>query len=222
MSFSDETIQFLMENRINNSRDWYQTHKPQYQELVLKPQMELVERLTPVMLSIDPELVVEPKVDKTISRIYRDTRFSRDKSLYRDVAWCVFGKDKKRFLNAPGFVFEFSPYQFRWGCGWFSTPTETMQAMRRLILEKDKSFLAARRAYEKQTTFDMEGESYKRPKYPDQPAELQTWLNRKSIAFLHNSEDFDLLFSEDLPEVIAKDFLLLKPIYEFLCKACGY
>lgn len=219
MPFSAETLDFLVKNRIHNSREWYHAHKDTFQKVVLQPMRELVEYLTPAVNEIDPLLICEPKVDRSISRVYRDTRFSKDKSLYREVMWCMFVRDKREFSCSPGLFFEFSPDGFRYGGGYYHTPTKTMEAARELILEKDKTFQRALKAYESQDVFALEGDMYKRPHYPDSPERLRSWLERRNISFLHNSENFDLLFSEELPRVLEQDFRLLKPMHEFLCAA---
>lgn len=219
MALSAKTLDFLVENRLNNSRDWYQAHKAGFQSLVFEPMAGLVEQLAPAMREIDPQLVTEPKTDRTISRVYRDTRFSKDKSLYRDVMWLVFLRDKKAFPDAPGFFFEFSPQGFRYGCGYYSAPPKLMDAIRSLVLNHDRSFLLARDSLAAQPVFTLEGEKYKRPRYPDAAPEEQDWLDRKGISFLHNSKDFDLLFSDRLADTLSQDFELLKPAYEFLCRA---
>lgn len=218
MPISEKTLDFLFENRLQDSRGWYQEHKGQFQEYVLAPMIELVENLAPFMQAIDPQLITIAKVDKCISRVYRDTRFSKDKTLYRDVMWCVFCRDKKEYQCPPGFVLEFSPRGFRYGCGYYDIPAKNMAVLRDMVLKGDKTFQAAQKAYQSQNLFVMEGELYKRNHYPDQPEEKQDWLNRKCIAFLHNSEDFELLFSEDLYLTLAEGFQTLKPMYDFFCK----
>lgn len=219
MPITPKTLDFLAENRIQNSRVWYQEHKPQYQEFVLEPLKELAGRLEPVMLNIDPLLVTEPKVDRTISRIYRDTRFSKDKSLYREVMWCAYERNKKEFPDMPGFFFEFSPDGFRYGCGYYQAPARLMQAARELILEKNPIFTKVFEAMERQTEFQLEGAFYKRSKFPDQPEELRQWLDRKNLDLIHNSKDFTLLFSDTLWETLAQGFQRLAPFYRFLCRA---
>ncbi len=87
MPITENTLNFLTEYRRQNSKNWFHENRPGYMNDVLEPLMELVEALTPVMLEIDPHFETNTKVGKTISRIYRDTRFFRDKSLYRDVMW---------------------------------------------------------------------------------------------------------------------------------------
>lgn len=222
MPFSQKTLEFLAENRIRNSRSWYQEHRKEYEELVLRPFVEFVQKLGPAMLKIDPLMVTEPKVDRTISRIYRDTRFSRDKSLYREVMWCVFCRDRKADPFAPGFALELSPDGFRYGCGYWQTPPKVMEAVRTLILAGDGRFLKAQKALSKQMVFEMEGDCYKRSRYPGQPAEIRNWLERRGVSYMHNSRDFDLLFSEELPDRVAEGFGLLVPFYDFLMAADEY
>jgi len=74
-------------------------------------------------------------------------------------------------------------------------------------------------AAEKQTVFSMEGDMYKKSKYPDQPDSIKNWLDRKDICFIANSTDADLLFSDKLADRLAQDFKLLEPVYQFLMKA---
>lgn len=217
MPITPKTLDFLIENRLRDNREWFQEHKKEYKELVLAPMMELVQKMGPAMLEIDSQMVVDPKVDRTISRVYRDTRFSKDKSLYREVMWVVFGKDRKEYPLSPGFVLEFSPDGFRYGCGWYQTAPKLMQALREMILAGDRSFVAAKKAFDSQKVFEIIGDSYKRSRHPDQPEELRSWLDRKSICLMHNSKDFDLLFSDRLGETVMEAFKTIQPVYEFLC-----
>lgn len=221
MPFSEKTIDFLVENRLQNSKPWFEQHREEYKNYVIRPVTELIERLAPVMHGIDIELIAEPKVGKSISRIYRDTRFSNDKSLYRDVMWAVFFRDRKTYAGYPGFFFELSPSLFRYGCGFYQADTKIMNGIRQLVSANGRIFQDALQAYKAQDVFSMEGEFYKRSKFPDMPPEMQNWADRKNIAFIKNSTDPIQLFSENLADKIGADFKLLAPIYNFLMKAAG-
>lgn len=217
--FFQQTLDFLVENRLRNSREWFRTHKEQYQKFVLEPFVELAARLGSAMLELDPLLVVEPRVDRTISRIYRDIRFARDKSLYRDVMWCAFQRDRKVYGEPPGFVFELSPTGFRWGCGYYQASPGLMRAMRELILEGARSFQRAQAAVGTDGRFAVEGDRYKRSPCPDRPEELRDWLDRRCISLMHSSRDFDLLFSGQLCVRLEEDFRRLEPVYDFFWEA---
>ncbi len=219
MGFTRQTLEFLSENRRQNHKMWFEAHKADYQTEVVAPLAALTRELAPELHAIDNELICIPAVGKSISRIYRDTRFSKDKSLYRDVMWCVFMRDKKLYHGLPGYFFELSPRGFRYGCGYYQADTDSMEAIRRLILNRDQSFAAALKSYEKQDIFAIEGDLYKKSRYPEEDERLRNWLDRKNICLIHNSRDFNLLFSETLAQTVAAHYRMIAPIYDFLIKA---
>ena len=80
--FPPEAMQFFRGLARNNNREWFLPRKPIFEEKVKQPMRELVEAVNAAMKSFAPEYVTEP--DKAIYRIYRDTRFSKDKTPYKD------------------------------------------------------------------------------------------------------------------------------------------
>ncbi len=116
----------------------------------------------------------------------------------------------------PGFYFEIGQYGFSYGCGFYQASTAFLNAMRGLILADAPEFLAAEKAYRSQSVYQMDGECYKRPHFPDYPREKREWLERRGVSFNAESRDFALLFSEKLSEKLAADFRLLAPVYRFL------
>lgn len=219
MAFSEKTLDFLFENRLQDSRDWFLEHKEAYQTLLLEPMKDLVRSLTPIMLEIDGELTTEPRVDKTISRLRRDTRYSHDKSLYRDTMWLIFKRGKMHGAEVPGIYFEITCDGFNYGCGFYRASTAYMNTMRKLILQGDPMFEKAKKAYLSQKLFQMEGELYKRPHYPQQSEEDRQWLERRGISFVAESNNFNLLFSDRLSQKLAEDFRIIAPAYHFLLHA---
>lgn len=217
--FSQKTFDFLFQNRMNNSKEWYTEHKSDYNDYVLKPLADLATELAPAISAIDSHIVTEPKVDKTISRIYRDTRFSKDKMLYREEMWLSFRRDKKAFPNYPEFFFVVMPNEYIYGCGYYAATADAMDSVRRLILDDHPMFLKALKAYENQSDFVIDGDVYKKSKYPNQAENIRTWLDRKSICFMCKSTDFSLLFSDNLSEKLASTYKQMEPIYNFLTYA---
>ena len=215
--FTQETLVFLEENRLKNDKEWFEANRGKYNNVVLAPLISLVEELTPTLLDIDSQLLCAPKVNGTISRIWRDSRFSKDKSIFRDMMWCMFVRKKN--VGLPEFFFVVSPQEFFYGCGYYSASPASMESLRRLILAGDKGFKAALAAYESQNTFRIDGDMYKRSRHPEAADNLKPWLDRKSICFLHNSTDFGLLYSEGLADRVAQGYKTLAPIYDFLLKA---
>ncbi len=216
MPFSKKTLDFLVENRMRNDRPWYNAHKEQFAEVVLRPFQELVVALAPTMRELDPLLELSPKVDKTISRVYRDTRFTHDKSLFRDVMWIAFRRPKQAGpWESPVYWFELSPRGLAWGCGTYKAPTDFLAIMRQRILAGDPMFEKAREMVESQDRFSLDGERYKRSKHPGQPESMRFWLDRKSVGLSTESKDFQLAYSNRLAGQLAEDFRMLHPMYRF-------
>ena len=209
--FSRETTDFLFENCLHNDKVWFNEHKQRYNDHVIAPLTSLAEALTPTLLDIDAQL------KGSVARIWRDARYAKDNALFRDTMWCMFIRQKN--MGLPEFFFVISPDRFLYGGGYYSAGTASMERVRRLILANDKDFQAALAAYESQDTFALEGEIYKRSRHPDTSEKLRHWLDRKTICFVHNSSDFDLLFSSELAATIAAGYKTLAPMYHFLMKA---
>ncbi len=223
MSFSGytkEALMFLFENRMRNDKAWYDSHKDVYKKYVYNPSMELIVELAPTMKEIDGSIITVPS--KLISRVRRDTRFTKDKTLYRDNVWIVFLRDKSQMSTSPCFWFGLDQTGSSYGVGYYKAEAASMAHMREMIIKKHPAFLKALQCYESQDEFVIGGDMYKRSKYPDQPKQLKSWIDRKNIFFECVQKDFDLAFSKDLPETLKKGFKGLKPIYDFLLLTGDY
>lgn len=219
MNFSQKSLDFMAENRLRNSREWFHEHRGEYEEFVLEPMCELVESLTPFILSVDDSLICVPKIGKSISHINRDTRFSKDKLLYRANIWCVFMRDKKLYDGMPGFYVDISCEGLDLGCGWYKTSTQTNEAIRSLILSDDKAWKAAKRAFDRQDVFTMYGDRFKRSRYPEQSEAKREWLDLRNYGVSASFDDLQLVFSDDLASFVTGSFTKIVPVYSFFAKA---
>lgn len=222
---TQETLDILVENRLNDSKIWYEQQKPEIKRLVIEPFFEIIEELAPTMLNIDGEMIVEPKVDRTLSRIYRDTRFFKDKTRYRDSVWLHFNRDKNLYPGYPGFFFELKPIFAWWGCGFYPVDSAMTESYRKMILDRDLIFMQAKEAVDYQlidakSTFVLDDmDKYKRTKYPQEPEEYRNWLDRKAVYLVHTEPDPTAVFTDDLAKRLAEDFKSLIPLYRFMCAA---
>ena len=220
MPVTPEFFSFLVENRLHDSKSWFEAHREDYNRLVLEPLRGLVEEMAPILLEVDPLLVTQPRVGKTISRIFRDTRFSRDKSAFREHLWISFHREKReRFQPMPELFLDLSPEGYCYGCGWYSPGPELMDTFRRLVLEGDETARRAVRAMARQKLFQMEGDLYRRPKHPQAPAEIFPWVNSKELYFTRAGNDPAFLYAPDLGKRTAEELTVLAPFYQLLRKA---
>ncbi len=215
MNFTQQSIDFLFENRLHDSRDWYQQHKHIYQETVIAPMTELINTVQPVMAEIDELIACDPK---RISRIFRDMRMHPD-SIFRDHIWYTFSRTREQFQALPGFYFSIGASGISYGMGYYCASTRSMQAVRKLILADDKSFKKALKAFEKQDVFEMYGDMYKKDHYPEESDAKRNWLNRKTIGLSFDTNDPEIMFSPALAQKVAEDFRSIAPVYHFFMQA---
>lgn len=211
--FTEQTIQFLLDVKEHNSKDWFERNRPVYERELLEPMRDLVADLSGTMLAIDPELETRPAVGKTISRIHRDTRFSRDKSLYRDTMWITFKRRSEKWTDSPAYFFELRPDGYRYGMGFYAASKATMVKLREWIDEEPEDFARTTSFYERQRTFVIEGECYKRVLDPDKPESVLEWYQRKNIYLTCNRAIDELLFSSRLADEVASGFEMLGGLY---------
>ena len=216
MPFTPEAPQFLFENYTRNDKEWFKANKETYEREVLVPMREMIEYLTPLMKRIDSRIVCSPK---KISRIYKDVRLMRDGMFFKKSIWFSLMRPKEQYVSKPEFFFWISPDDFGWGCGYYHIPTHVMDTVRTLILNRDKAAMKALDAYDRQESLVLDGEPYKRDRFPNEPLRFKNWLNRRNLAVLHTSDDAELFFGDKLCERVKADFERIAPVYELFIKA---
>jgi len=214
--FSQQTLVFLRTVREKNSKAWFKANKYIYHEHLLHPLQNLVSELGEAMLDIDPAFETRPAIDKTISRIYRDTRFSKDKSLFKNNMWITFKRPSKDWKDAPCYYFEIFPNWYRYGMGYYSASKATMVRFREAIDENLGEFLDVISFFKNQNLFQLEGEKYKRLIENDHPPEIDEWYQWKSFYLVCNREIDEVLFSPKLVDELILGFMMLKPLYQYL------
>jgi len=205
--FSPKTLKFLRGLKANNNKAWFQAHRADYEDYVLQPLRELVMDLGDFMLDIDSSFEITPAVNKTISRIYRDTRFSKDKSPFRSIVWFTFKNQKKDWAtHVCGYFFELSVNSYRYGMGFYNAASAIMSRFREMIDDNPKEFLKAISFFDKQKTFVLEGENYKRIIDKTKPEKIQEWYQRRNMYLVCNRKIDDVLFSSKLADDLIYGF----------------
>ena len=214
--FSPETLKFLRNLGKNNSKSWFEKQRDVYDAHVLKPLRQLVMELSDFMLTIDAGFETRPVVNKTISRIYRDTRFSKDKSLFRTNMWITFKNSNPDWKAKPSYFFEIFPDWYRYGMGFYSPTPATMAKLRKKIDAESPDVMHVMELVKGQDIFDLAGDKYKRVLAPEKPLEIQEWYQRKDLYLVCNRPADDLFFSNDLVNVLISGFQLIAPVYDLL------
>jgi uncharacterized protein (TIGR02453 family) len=131
MNFPAETLRFLRALKRNNRREWFEAHRGDYQAYVRQPMTAIVERLAVDLRGFAPELVASPKV--SMYRIYRDTRFSDNKTPYKTHLAAVFPTRGLAKHEGAGTYFHIAADEVWIGGGMYSPQPPQLFAVRRHI-----------------------------------------------------------------------------------------
>jgi uncharacterized protein (TIGR02453 family) len=135
-----DTLKFLRALKRNNRREWFQPRKEQYDAQVRAPMLALIERLAVDLRAIAPDIVVDPKT--ALYRIYRDTRFSENKTPYKTHVAANFPSRGLPKHEGAGLYFHVSPDDVWIGGGMYAPQTSQLQAVREHIAANVKRLRA--------------------------------------------------------------------------------
>ena len=142
--FPQEGLQFLRSLKRNNRREWFQERKAAYEEFVRTPMEAIVDAIAPEFERIAPDLMASHKV--SMYRIYRDTRFSKDKTPYKTHVAAVFPPKGMAKHQGAGLYFHIAPAEFFIGGGLYSPDPKDLQAVRERIAGRFRQFESIVRA----------------------------------------------------------------------------
>jgi uncharacterized protein (TIGR02453 family) len=223
--FSREAIQFLADLAANNDRAWFQPRKQDYERLLKEPMEALCVALADRFAARDVPLLADPK--RSVFRIYRDTRFSKDKSPYKTHVAASFGwlgdsapddDSMGERAHGNGAYFHFQPGEMYMGGGMWRPEKERLDAFRAAVLAEPERVRAALEDPGFVAAFGdaHSDETLKRVPagYPaDHP--LADMLRWKDVIFGRRLSDREVL-SPQLPDLLADGYAAAMPVLRFL------
>lgn len=215
--FSPEAVAFLRGLERNNKREWFQPHKAVYEQQVRAPLESLVHCINAELAEFAPRLVTPAQ--KAVFRIYRDTRFSKDKRPYKTHIAATFYLQSLGKAAGPCFYFHFTPKELLIFAGVYMPERGELMAIRNLLSERHQEFRELMRARQLRNLMsDLQGDQLSRvPKgFPkEHPAED---LIRRKQWFVETTLDGKLVTSTRmLPEIVSR-FRAAAPMIEFLAQ----
>jgi uncharacterized protein (TIGR02453 family) len=199
-SFSPELFAFLRDLADNNDREWFAANKARYVAEVQEPALAFVEDVGLRMPDVSRHFVADARTTGgSLFRIYRDVRFSKDKSPYKTHVGIQFRHARARDAHAPGFYLHLEPGSVFMACGTWHPDRETLHAIRSAIAARPSRWQAIVEEPAFRQRFRLGGEALKRPPAGfDRDHPLIEELKRK---------DFIAVADLSEPEVIAGGFL---------------
>jgi uncharacterized protein (TIGR02453 family) len=211
--FPPEAITFLKGLEKHNTRDWFQPRKEIFESKLKAPMLEFVEQINGELLKFAPEHITEPK--KAVYRIYRDTRFSKDKTPYKTHLAAIFPRRGLGKDAAAGYYFHVSSKGVGVACGAYGPGPEQLLKIRRFIAANDKLVLATA-AKAKKLMGPLQGSTLTRVPKGFDAAHPAADLIKKKQWYCWVELDLKLATSPKLKSEIAKRFKAMAPLVELL------
>jgi uncharacterized protein (TIGR02453 family) len=215
--FDPGLLAFLRELREHNDREWFHAHRDDYEELLLEPARDFVVALGEELRPDVPEIGADPRVNGSIFRIARDTRFARDKRPYKDHLdlWFWVGERKRR----PGFWFRLTPEELLLGGGMHHFEPAQLERYRTAVVD-DRRGGALRDEAERLRAagYELGGRRYKRaPRGFDAPEDRAELLLHEGVfGWVELSPVPDEVFTAGFPGFCAQRYRPLAALVEWL------
>jgi len=227
MAFTPAALKFLRGLAKNNNKPWFEAHRTDYETEVREPMRDLIGEMNARFAKFAPEIGGDPK--RSMFRINRDIRFSKDKSPYKTHAACWFNHRRaspkvgqEAAGGSAGFYFHLEPGRSMVGAGLWMPPRPQLNALRDAIADDPRGFEKVARGLT--TRYDGLSDESALTRMPrgfaeDDPA--AKWLRFQSFTSGRMLTDAEVT-GAGLPALLAKDFQGLLPLVRWLNSALGF
>ena len=163
-SFSPQLFAFLRDLAAHNDREWFAANKARYVADVQEPALAFIEDVGMRLPEISRHFVADARPNGgSLYRIYRDTRFSKDKTPYKTQTGIHFRHERAKDAHAPGFYLHMEPGRVFVGCGTWRPERDALHAIRTAIATRPQRWTAVVEDPAFAGRFQMGGETLKRP-----------------------------------------------------------
>ncbi|MBU2494100.1 MAG: DUF2461 domain-containing protein [Bacteroidetes bacterium] len=218
--FTKDFIKFLKDLSKNNNREWFNENKKRYESSVKEPFFNFIDEMITRINMDDPSVTIEPK--DAIFRIYKDVRFSKDKSPYKTQASAVISPGGRKDLVYPGMYIEINHIDFKIYGGLYQLDKNQLQAVREHITANLLKFSKLLNDKKFKTTYgEISGEKNKRvpPEFAEALAKQPLIANKQFYFF--DRLDHETILKPNLTDIVMKHYHTAKPINTFLKEALG-
>ena len=220
--FTADLFRFLEDLRKHNDRAWFAKNKERFRDTVQEPALEFVRGFAPYLAKISPHFVADDRPSGgSLFRIYRDVRFSKDKSPYKIHVGLDFRHRSGKDVHTPSFYLHLQPGETFAAVGVWHPHTATLQKIRTTIAEKPDRWKRAAYDARFRSRFHLSGDKLKRAPagFPADHPLIEDLKWKDHVA--------DVMLEEG--SVTSPDFLpqygelcrLAVPYMRFLCEAVG-
>lgn len=219
--FEPSFLKFFRTLARNNNREWFNEHKPEYKQNVVQPLSGFITAMAPRLNKISKQFNADPRPNGgSMFRIYRDVRFSKDKSPYKLHAACQFRHKVGKDAHAPGFYVHIAPDEVIFGGGIWMPPNPVLNKIRDTIVDNPQEWQRIKKAKAvNELCGGIRGDGLKRPPkgYDPEHQHLEDLKRKSFFAMRHEKPDF--IFEKDFVDEIETTFKAAKPLMKYICFA---
>ena len=222
VGFNDTTLRFLEELKANNNRDWFRENKARYEEFVLDVALRFIQSMQQPLADFAPHFVAVPtRVGGSLMRVYRDTRFSRNKLPYKTNIGIQFRHEQAKDVHSPGYYVHIEPENVFLGAGMWMPDSDPLRAIRERIATKPNDWRRVKSDAAFKRRFKLGGQTLTRPPRGfDKEHPLIDDIKRKSFIAVREM-DSDACLNPRFQQKVETSFKAATPLMKFLCKAVG-
>jgi len=220
--FQPSLFLFLDELARNNNRPWFQRNKTRYENDVLAPCLAFIRAFQPELRKISPLFIADDRrIGGSLMRIYRDTRFAKDKSPYKTNVGIQFRPTLGKDVHAPGFYVHVEPNASFLGVGLWRPERASLGAIRAAIADDPTKWKRTTRGKSFRSEFALAGASLKTaPRGVDKNDPLIEDLRRTDFIGVKQLDDRQVL-ARSFRTDVARSFRASRAWMRFLCSAIG-
>ncbi|MFN3231470.1 MAG: DUF2461 domain-containing protein [Alphaproteobacteria bacterium] len=216
--FPRELQGFFKALKKNNSKDWLDAHRADYDNLLMEPAKDFVEAMGPPLQKIAPGIRAEPRVNGSIMRMNRDTRFSKDKTPYKTAIHFIFWEGAGKAKDSPGLYLKFDDKEVGMAVGMMGFDPARLDRFRKAILD-DVSGKALEKAIKSaaKPPYDLRDPHYKKvPRGFDADHPRGDLLRQNSLVVGGEAPLPDALYGGDFVAHCVHEFKKLRPVQAWL------
>ena len=221
-AFEKKTIGFLRELDANNNREWFNANKSRYENAVLDVALHFIQTMQDPLAEIAPHFTAVPtRIGGSLMRIYRDTRFSKNKLPYKTNIGIQFRHERAKDVHSPGYYVHIAPDEVFVGVGMWRPDSEPLRQIRERIAVRPGEWQRAIGSAAFRKHFSLGGESLQRPPRGfDKEHPCIDDIRRTSFIAVRDMTVDDCL-SPKFQRSVETSFKQATPFMEFLCAAVG-
>lgn len=215
--FQEDFFRFFRDLENNNQRAWFNENKARYHESVVNPISAFIVDIAPGLKKISSHYVANPKPHGgSMFRIYRDTRFSKDKTPYKTHAGVQFRHEAGKDAHAPGFYLHLAPEGVFFGGGVWLPPNPVLNRVRDHIVDNARSWSRIRNDKRVVSSGGIRGDSLKRPPRGFDPEHRHIEDLKKKSFYVAIEVPAEAALEPDFIDQVSKGFKLAAPMVRFI------